>query len=90
VVTRVGQRAAERMTWSLLAHLGVTDTAAKSDEEYVTIACRLGVDHSWRVAISAAVAKALPRSGLADLARYTRALESAYERALDATRKAAV
>ncbi|HSS70521.1 MAG TPA: tetratricopeptide repeat protein [Casimicrobiaceae bacterium] len=89
VVTRVGERAAERMTWSLLAHLGVTDTAAKSDEEYVAIACQLGVDRSWRAEVSAAVAEALPRSGLADLARYTRALESAYERALDANRKPA-
>ena len=89
VVTRVGERAAERMTWSLLAHLGVTDTAARSDDEYVAIACRLGVDRSWRAAISAAVAEALPRSGLADLDRYTRALESAYERAQDANRKPA-
>ena len=41
VVTRVGERAAERMTWSLLAHLGVTDTAAATDADYVAIACRL-------------------------------------------------
>jgi protein O-GlcNAc transferase len=88
VVTRVGERAAERMTWSLLAHLGVTGTAALSDEDYVAVACRLGIDPTWRAAISTAIADALPRSGLADLDRYTRALESAYERALDADRNA--
>jgi predicted O-linked N-acetylglucosamine transferase (SPINDLY family) len=85
VVTRVGERAAERMTWSLLAHLGVTDTAARSDEEYVAIACRLGLDRSWRTSISAAIAEKLPRSGIADFAGYTRALEAAYLHALEAT-----
>jgi predicted O-linked N-acetylglucosamine transferase (SPINDLY family) len=83
VVTRVGERAAERMTWSLLAHLGVTETAARSDEEYVAIACRLGTDAAWRASIAAAIAEKLPRSKLADFGGYTRALEAAYARALD-------
>ena len=82
VVTRVGERQAERMTFSLLAHLGVTSTVAHSDDEYVEIACRLALDRSWRDAIAAEIAGALPRSGLADLDRYTRSLEAAYERAL--------
>jgi predicted O-linked N-acetylglucosamine transferase (SPINDLY family) len=82
VVTRVGKRAAERMTWSLLAHLGVTDTAAQSDAEYIAIACRLANDAAWRAAIAAAIASRLPHSGLADLDRYARSLETAYERAL--------
>ena len=81
VVTRVGERAAERMTWSLLAHLGVTDTAARSDAEYIEIACRLADDSAWRATIAAAIATRLPQSGLADFDRYTRALEAAYERA---------
>jgi protein O-GlcNAc transferase len=82
VVTRVGERAAERMTWSLLAHLGVTDTAARTDAEYIAIACRLADDAAWRAAIADAITASLPRSGLADPDRYTRALEAAYERAL--------
>jgi len=81
VVTRVGERAAERMSWSLLAHLGVTDTAAWTDEEYIAIACRLAQDAPWRAAIASAIAMRLPQSGLADLDRYTRSLETAYERA---------
>jgi len=82
VVTRVGERAAERMTWSLLAHLGVTGTAAKSDEDYVAIACRLAQDRAWRASVAAAIAAKLPASGLADLDRYARSLEAAYERAV--------
>ena len=82
VVTRVGERAAERMTWSLLAHLGVTDTVARTDAEYVEIACRLARDASWRAAVRAAIAERLPSSGLADFDAYTRALESALERAV--------
>lgn len=82
VVTRVGARAAERMTFSLLAHLGVTATIARDDDQYATIACRLARDRPWRDAIKAEIREALPRSGLADLDRYTRDLESAYERAL--------
>jgi len=83
VVTRVGERAAERMTWSLLAHLGVTETAASTDEEYVAIACRLGTEAGWRASIAAAMAEQLPRSGIADFDRYTRALEAAYMQALE-------
>jgi predicted O-linked N-acetylglucosamine transferase (SPINDLY family) len=82
VVTRVGERAAERMTYSLLAHLGVTDTAAHSDDDYVAIACRLAQDADWRGAVAAAIGAGLARSGLADLDRYTRSLEAAYQRAL--------
>jgi protein O-GlcNAc transferase len=82
VVTRVGERAAERMTYSLLAHLGVTDTVASTDEDYIAIACRLAQDVPWRAAIASAIATRLPQSGLADFDRYTRALETAYERAL--------
>jgi protein O-GlcNAc transferase len=82
VVTRVGERAAERMTWSLLAHLGVTATAAQSDAEYVAIACRLADDAAWRAAIADAIAARLPQSGLADFERYARALEAAYESAV--------
>ena len=82
VVTRVGERAAERMTYSLLTHLGVTATVARSDEEYVAIACRLAQDAAWRAEIAAAIAARLPQSGLADFDRYTRSLEAAYEHAV--------
>ena len=82
VVTRVGERQAERMTYSLLAHLGVTATVAHNDDDYVAIAVRLARDRPWRDAVAAEIVAALPASGLADADRYTRSLESAYERAL--------
>jgi predicted O-linked N-acetylglucosamine transferase (SPINDLY family) len=82
VVTRVGERQAERMTYSLLAHLGVTATVAHNDGDYVAIACRLALDRPWRDSVAAEMVAALPGSGLADAERYTRGLESAYERAL--------
>ncbi len=82
VVTLVGERAAERMTWSLLAHLGVTDTVAQSAAAYVDLACRLANEPAWRATIAGRIASRLPQSGLADFDQYTRALEAAYESAL--------
>ena len=84
VVTRVGERQAERVSYSLLAHLGVTETVADSDERYVELACRLAEDRVWRDGIAAAIKARLPASGLADAARYTVSLETAYERAIEA------
>jgi predicted O-linked N-acetylglucosamine transferase (SPINDLY family) len=88
VVTRVGERQAERVSYSLLAHLGVTDTVARNDDEYVAIACRLAQDRAWCATIAATIVAKLPDSGLADARRYARNLESAYERALRAKAKA--
>jgi protein O-GlcNAc transferase len=82
VVTRVGERHAERVGYSLLAHLGVTETVAHSDEEYVALACRIAQDAPWRASLAAAIAARLPGSGLADPARHARSLEAAYLRAL--------
>ncbi len=44
VVTRAGLRHAERVSFSLLFHLGVTDTVTHSDQDYVATACRLADD----------------------------------------------
>ena len=84
VVTRVGVRHAERVSYSLLSHLGVTETVAHSDDEYVAIACRLAEDPAWRAGVAEAIAVKLPGSGLADAKRYARSLEHAYEHALAA------
>jgi len=88
VVTRVGERHAERVTYSLLAHLGVADTVAHSDDDYVALACRLAQDAVWRAGIAEAIAARLPASGLADPAAHARSLEAAYLRALGAPPKA--
>jgi len=82
VVSRVGIRHAERVTFSLLSHLGVTETIARSDEEYVAIACGLAGDTAWRTRVASEIAQKLPASGLADAGRYARSLEQAYMYAL--------
>jgi protein O-GlcNAc transferase len=81
VVTRVGERHAERVGYSLLMHLGVTDTVAHSDDDYVAIACRLAQDVAWREKIASDIVASMATSGLADPARHARSLEAAYRRA---------
>ncbi len=85
VVTLSGERQAERMGLSILSHLGVVDTVARSDDEYVAIATRLATDLAWRRALSARILERIESSGIADLQRYTRNLEDAYRRALAPT-----
>jgi protein O-GlcNAc transferase len=82
VVTRVGERHAERISLSLLSHLGVTDTVTHSDAAYVAMACRLAGDAAWRSDIAARIIERFPRSGLTDSRRYAACLEDAYARAL--------
>ena len=82
VVTCAGERHAERMSLSLLSHLGVTDTVARSDAEYIEIACRLANDAAWRAEVSAKIADRFGRSGITDMRRYAACLEDAYARAL--------
>jgi len=82
VVTCAGERHAERMCLSLLSHLGVTDTVARSDAEYVEIACRLANDAAWRAEVSAKIVDRFARSGITDMRRYAACLEDAYARAM--------
>jgi protein O-GlcNAc transferase len=82
VVTLRGMRQAERMGYSLLAHLGVTDTVAATDDEYIAIACRLATDRGYRASLSARIRHRVETSGIADKALYARRLEDAYRRAI--------
>jgi len=82
VVTRAGKRQAERMGLSILTHVGVTDTIAHTDDEYVAIACRLAAEPAWREELSARILAGIAASGIADCGRYTRNLEDALERAV--------
>jgi protein O-GlcNAc transferase len=82
VVTRVGLRHAERVSFSLLFHLGVTDTVTHSDPDYVAIACRLADDAAWRSGIAARIADRFASSALTDMRRYAACLEDAYARAI--------
>ncbi len=82
VVTLRGERQAERMGYSLLAHLGVTDTVAATDDEYIAIACRLATDGDYRASLSARIRHRVETSGIADKALYARRLEDAYRQAI--------
>jgi predicted O-linked N-acetylglucosamine transferase (SPINDLY family) len=70
------------MSLSLLSHLGVTETVAHGDVEYVEIACRLADDTAWRSVVAAKIVDTFRRSDIADTRRYAACLEDAYARAL--------
>jgi len=84
VVTLVGQRHAERMTYSILQHLRLDETIAETDNAYVAIAIRLGEDEAFRARQRTAIARAYADATLTDPVHYVRALEDAYVRALAA------
>jgi predicted O-linked N-acetylglucosamine transferase (SPINDLY family) len=75
-VTLCGRRHAERVATSVLTHLGITETVASTEDEYVEIAVRLARDRDWRDAISQRIRGALPGHDAA-MTAYTRSLESA-------------
>ena len=82
VVTRVGGRHAERMGYSILMHLGLTQTIAQTDDGYIELAVRLAQDRAFRDDVRAAVARAMQDPAVTDPVRYARSLEAAYDRAL--------
>jgi predicted O-linked N-acetylglucosamine transferase (SPINDLY family) len=82
VVTLVGARHSERTSWSMLAHLGATQCVARTPDEYVEIAVRLGTVTGFRDEARAAIQAGLRRSPLVDAVGHTRAVEAAYLRAL--------
>jgi len=61
VVTLPGPFMRGRHTAAILRHIGVPETIAADENEYVAIAARLGTDPVWRAAISARVAAGCPR-----------------------------
>ena len=82
VVTLCGQRHGERASYSILMNLGVTETIARSEVEYVDIACRLASDIGWRSTVVERIRCGLVDSPLVDLDAYTRHLEDAYHHAI--------
>jgi predicted O-linked N-acetylglucosamine transferase (SPINDLY family) len=74
VVTLEGKRHGERSTYSILASLGVTDTVARTGEEYVEIACRLALDPAFMSGVRSAIRSRLVESPLADGKSYARSL----------------
>ncbi len=84
LVTRVGARHAERMSYSILMNLALTQAMAQTDDGYVELAVRLAQDRAFRDETRAAILRAMADPAATDPVRYARALEGAYVRALKA------
>lgn len=84
VVTLCGQRHSERTSYSILTNLGVPQTIAHREVEFVDIACRLAEDTDWRDSVVAQIRGGMHKSSLVDMNGYTRNLENAYRQAIAA------
>lgn len=82
VVTLCGQRHSERTSYSILMNLGVPETIAHSEAEYIDLACRLASDAGWRGVVVEQIRRGLIDSPLVDMDAYTRHLEDAYRHAI--------
>lgn len=61
VVTLPGPFMRGRHSAAILTHLGVGETIARDEEDYVEIAVRLGTDAAWRAEVSRRTRAGLPR-----------------------------
>ena len=75
VVTLSGFRQSERVGTSILTHLGVTETIAATEDEFVAIAVRLARDATFMVDIRRRIEAAVAAT---DVRTYTRGLEDAF------------
>ncbi len=82
VVTRAGQRHAERVSASILRHLGLDELVAPTDDEYLLRAIALANDDAHRRRTRTAVAARYAEMSSTHPARYTRDLEAALDTAV--------
>ncbi|HEX2649780.1 MAG TPA: glycosyltransferase [Burkholderiales bacterium] len=80
VVALRGPSAASRQAASILGALGLAELVAKDAAHYVDIAVALASDAGRRARLREELRERVDRSELADAARFTRELESAYRR----------
>ncbi|HIK27431.1 MAG: tetratricopeptide repeat protein [Oscillatoriaceae bacterium SKW80] len=85
VVTCPGEFMRGRHSYGILKMLGVTDTIAKNEAEYIEIAVRLGLDSEWRKSIVEQIASR--HSYLYDDKICVEALEEFYRRVVQEARK---
>ena len=83
LVTLAGERSSSRGGASILTSLGRPDWIARSPEEYIAIAQRLGADPQALAAIRSGLRAELQASPLMDNAGFTRELEALYLQAWD-------
>jgi len=80
-LTLCGQRHAERVATSILTHLGITDTIAHTEDDYVAIAITLALDSARRREMSERIRAAVPRDASSAMDAYAKNFEDALERA---------
>lgn len=85
VVALCGEKHSERTTYSILENLGVRDTVAATESDYVEIACRIIADTVLRKRLENDIRKGIDSSPLTDMEQHTRNLEAAYREALERT-----
>lgn len=70
VLTRPGETFATRVAGSLNHHLGMDELNVDSDEAFVTLAVRYGLDVAYRTAVREKLARQIRQSGLFDIRAY--------------------
>lgn len=78
VVTLCGRRNAERVGASLLTHVGTPELIAYTEEQYISIACRLVREPDFLATASATIKRARLHTLFGNPATHTQALERAY------------
>lgn len=78
VITLLGERHVQRTTYSLLSHLGISDTVACSEEEYVEKASLLIENPEMLERVKAKLRKAYVERAESHAGEYVRELEKAY------------
>ncbi len=82
VLTLVGPRHSERISYSILTNLGVKSTIAHDEDAFVSIAVRLATDVAFRENAMEEIQAGLKTSPLVDMVGYVRRLEHSYLRAV--------
>jgi predicted O-linked N-acetylglucosamine transferase (SPINDLY family) len=78
VVTRVGDTVAGRAGWSQLNNLGLTELAARTDDQFINIAANLATDLPKLADLRADLRQRMELSPLMDARRFARNIENAY------------
>jgi predicted O-linked N-acetylglucosamine transferase (SPINDLY family) len=78
-VTLLGERVAGRLSASFLAALGLDRLVARTLDEYVAIATEVAASPAWLEHERATLRARLLASPIADVQRYTRAVEETYQ-----------
>jgi predicted O-linked N-acetylglucosamine transferase (SPINDLY family) len=78
VVTRIGRTVVGRHGWSQLSNLGLTELAARDDDEFVSIVTTLADDLPRLADLRRTLRDRIEQSPLMDVPKYARNVENAY------------